>query len=50
MSRQQRITFSAPTQDKAPLFVRMTTQSETQQKKIMDALGIQLDPIGKKKQ
>ena len=49
MSRQQRITFSAPTQDKAQLFIRMTTQPEIQQKKIMDALGIQSDPIGKKK-
>lgn len=49
MSRQQRITLSAPTQDKEQLFVRITTQAEIQQKKIYEALGIKSDPIGKKK-
>jgi len=49
MSRQQRLTFSAPIQDKGQLFVRITTQAEIQQKKIYKALDIKSDPIGKKK-
>ena len=38
-----------PTQDKSQIFVRTTTQAETQQKKIYEALGINPDPIGKQK-
>ena len=49
MSRQQRLTISMPTQEQTQIFVRTTTQAETQQKKIYEALNINPDPIGKQK-
>lgn len=49
MSRQQRVTISMPTQDKKQIFVRTTTQPETTQQTIYNALGIIPDPLGKQK-
>lgn len=49
MSRQQRLTISMSTQEQTQIFVRTTTQAETQQKKIYEALNINPDPIGKQK-
>ena len=48
MSRQQRLTIAMPT-EQSKIFIRTTTQPETQQKKIYEALGINSDPIGKQK-
>jgi transposase len=49
MSRQQRLTITMPTQDKAQLFIRITTEAETRQQKIYQALGMTADGLGKKK-
>jgi transposase len=49
MSRQQRLTLTMPTQDKGQLFIRLTTEAETRQQKIYQALGITADSLGKKK-
>ena len=49
MSRQQRLTISMLTQTQTQIFVRTTTQAETQQKKIYEALNINPDPIGQQK-
>jgi transposase len=49
MSRQQRLTITMPTKDKQQLFIRTTTEAETRQQKIYDALGITTDALGKKK-
>ena len=38
-----------PTQDKGQLFIRITTEAETRQQKIYQALGIAADGLGKKK-
>ena len=49
MSRQQRLTITMATQDKAQLFIRITTEAETRQQKIYQALGMTADGLGKKK-
>jgi hypothetical protein len=49
MSRQQRLTVTMPTQDKAQLFLRITREAETRQQKIYQALVMTADGLGKKK-